>query len=399
MSKLPRLLFATALLALAAPVAAQDIVVRGKPLAETAGDLEACLKRKCPPNEDIKASLAHAENLFVAGNYDGAQHTLHASLGRNRKHGKAYPGEVSDLLRANGRVAEHMGEGREYQLSTLDMRDTLRSGFGKDDFRVLVADVEVGDSRAKLGFPGEAERIYRDVEKRALAAKQYRVASFARLRLATLARTRFDAEPSAANHKALDQRLGLLIDSPLPGGEEFVLAAKVLRARIDRKAGSAVSTDALVREFAARGGADRPLLLYSEPLERIDLGGPPQFDGEAPRPSWTRVSSNRYGQWVDVGFWIGQDGKVADVEVLRSSGETGWVKPVLGNIGRRVYAPLKTTGESTPGFYMIERYTLTARVSDGETGTRLRTREATPRIERLDLTEDNYQAPPKAEGG
>ncbi|HEX4847052.1 MAG TPA: energy transducer TonB, partial [Novosphingobium sp.] len=112
-----------------------------------------------------------------------------------------------------------------------------------------------------------------------------------------------------------------------------------------------------------------------------------------------RVSTNRYGQWVDVGFWIGQDGKVTDVEILRSSGDTGWVKPVLGNISRRVYAPLKAAGDSTPGFYMIERYTLTARVSDGpETGTRLRTREATPRIERLDLTEENYQAPPK-EGG
>ncbi|MBN8502074.1 MAG: hypothetical protein J0M19_13100 [Sphingomonadales bacterium] len=393
MTLLPRHLIAVALLGLSLPASAQDIVVKGKPLSETAADLEACLKRKCPPGEDIKASLAHAENLFVAGKYDDAQRTLHASLGRNRKHGKAYPGEVSDLLRANGRVAEHMGEGREYQLSTLDMRDTLRSGFGKDDFRTLVADVEVGDSRAKLGFPDEAERIYRDVEKRALAANQYRVASFARLRLATLARTRFDAEPTGANRKELDKRLGLLIDSPLPGGNEFVLAAKVLRARIDRKAGSATSTDALVKEFAAGGGATRPILLYSEPVARINLEERSQADGDTSRPAWTRMSTNRYGQWVDVGFWIGQNGKVSDVEVLRSSGDVAWAKPVLATITRRIYAPLKTDGDSAPGFYMIERYTLTARVSDGETGTHLRTREAQPRIERLDLTEENYEVP------
>lgn len=395
-----RLLAGAALaLAFAMPAAAQDIVVQGRPLSDTAAALENCIKRKCPPNEDIAATLAHAENLFVNGDYKTAQRTLHASLGRNRKHGKEFPVEVSDLLRANGRVAEHMGEGREYQLSTLGMRDTLRDKFGNEDFRTLVADVEVGDSRAKLGFPEEAERIYRDVEKRALGAKQYRVASFARLRLALIARTRFDAEPTPANRKELDKRLALLTDNPLPGGEEFVLAAKVLRARVDRKQGAAASTDELVKEFAQRGGASRPVLLYSEPISRIDTSERTQADGANDRPAWTRLSTNRYGQWVDVGFWIGADGKVSDVEILRSSGDNGWAKPVLSNISRRVYAPLKTGGDSTPGFYMIERYTLTARVSDGpETGTHLRTREAKPRIERLDLTEENYEAP-KAPAG
>lgn len=384
-------------LAFAMPAAAQDIVVQGRPLSDTAAALENCIKRKCPPNEDIAATLAHAENLFVNGDYKTAQRTLHASVGRNRKHGKDFPVEVSDLLRANGRVAEHMGEGREYQLSTLGMRDTLRDKFGNDDFRTMVADVEVGDSRAKLGFPDEAERIYRDVEKRALAAGQFRVASFARLRLALVARNRFDAEPTPANRKELDKRLGVLIDNPLQGGEEFVLAAKVLRARTDRKHGASASTDELVKEFAQRGGATRPVLLYSEPLSRIDTSQRTQADGSTDRPSWTRLSTNRYGQWVDVGFWIGADGKVTDVEILRSEGDNAWAKPVLGNISRRIYAPLKTGDDSTPGFYMIERYTLTARVSDGvETGTHLRTREAKPRIERLDLTEENYEAPKPA---
>lgn len=401
MAKLPRLLITAAAIALALPVAAQDIVVTGKPLTETAANLEDCLKRKCPPNEDIAATLAHAENLFMSGDYKTAQRTLHASLGRNRKHGEGHPMEVSDLLRANGRVAEHMGEGREYQLSTLDMRNTLKKSFGPDDFRTMVADIEVGDSRAKLGFSDEAENIYRDVEKRALVAKQYRVASFARFRLATVARGRFDAEPTSPNRKELDKRLAVLTDNPLPGGEEFVLAAKVLRARTDRKHGAGASTDELVKEFAAKGGATRPVLLYSEPLSRIDLSTQTQADGDSARPSWTRLSTNRYGQWVDIGFWIGADGKVSDAEVLRSSGDEIWAKPVLGNITRRVYAPLKTSGDNSPGFYMIERYTLTARVSEGETGTRLRTREAEPRIERLDLTADNYEAPPaaKATGG
>lgn len=374
-----------------------DIVVTGRSLKDTGTDLAKCLARHCPPDQDVAASVAHAENQFVSGDYAGAQRTLHASLGRNRKHGKEYPLEVSNLLRANSRVAEHMGEAKDFQLSVLDMRNTLKAGYGENDFRTLVAQIEVGDSRAKLGYPDEAEDIYAGVEARALEAKQYRVASFARLRRALIARTRYDAQPTAANRNRLNAQLDVLIEQPLPGSEDFVLAAQVLRAREDRKSGSGASTDALVRSFAAKGGASRPILLFSEPLTRIDprIPMPGQQDQ---REAWTRWSTNRSGEWIDVGFWVGQDGHVSDAEVLRSSGATSWAKPVLGNITRRVYAPLRQNGDSAPGFYMVERYTLTARVTEGETGTHLRTREATPRIEMLSLTPETADAPPGPKG-
>lgn len=384
-----RLLLASVALIAAQSALASDIVVTGKPLKDTAADLAECIKRNCPPNEDMAATIAHAENQFVSGDYEGARRTLGSSLGRNRKHGKEYPVELSNVLRANGRVSEHLGEARSYQLSTLDMRDTLKAGFGENDFRVLVAQVEVGDSRAKLGYPDEAERIYRDVEKRALAAKQYRVASFARLRLALLSQTRFEDEPSSHNAAQLDSRLAMLIDSPLPESADFVMAAKVLRARKDRRTGSGASTDELVKAFASSGGASRPVLLFAEPISRIDPRGGTPDDMNQQRPAWTQWSTNRNGQWVDIGFWIGQDGKVSDVEVLRQKGSVDWAKPVMKSISRRVYAPLRQDGDSTPGFYMVERYTLTARVAEGVvTGTHLRVRESTPRIEMLELTAD-----------
>ena len=394
MRALLRLALAATAMGLCWTPASADIVVVGKSLKDTAADLAGCLARRCPPDQDVAASVAHAENQFVAGDYSGAQRTLHASLGRNRKHGKGYPLEVSNLLRANSRVAEHMGEAKDFQLSVLDMRDTLKSGYGENDFRTLVAQVEVGDSRAKLGYPDEAEDIYAGVESRALAAKQYRVASFARLRRALIARTRYDAEPTVANRNKLNTQLDVLIERPLPGADDFVLAAQVLRAREDRKSGSRASTDMLVRSFAAKGGATRPVLLYSEPLTRIDprIPMPGQQDQ---REAWTRWSTNRNGEWVDVGFWVGQDGHVSDAEVLRSSGAVAWAKPVLGNVTRRIYAPLRKDADSAPGFYMVERYTLTARVTEGETGTHLRTREATPRIEMLSLTPETADAPPK----
>ncbi len=52
--------------------AEQEIVVTGVSLESSERALRECLARKCPPKEDIAASLADAENLFVGGKYDDA---------------------------------------------------------------------------------------------------------------------------------------------------------------------------------------------------------------------------------------------------------------------------------------------------------------------------------------
>ncbi len=386
-----------AALAFALPVQAQEIVVTGKSLKQTEADLRACLERKCPPDEDVRATLAHAENLFVSGDYKNSRATLKDSIGRNKKHGDAFPVPVSDLLRANGRIAEQMGEARDFQLSVLDMRDTLKKGFGENDFRTLVAQIEVGDSRAKLGFSNEAERIYKDVEKRALAAGQPRVASFSRLRQALLWRGQYDQNPNAFNLKNVNERLDELIERPLAESSDFALAAEVIKAKVDRKAGAAGSTEALIKRFAERGGATRPILLFAEPLQRNDLQKGLPDDQPALNTLNRLTALQARNQWADIGFWIDANGRVTDIEALRTSGDKAWLKPVLTNIAKRVYAPLKKNGGTAPGFYMIERYTLTARFEEGNTGTRMRRREATPRIERIDLTPENYEAPSSKE--
>ncbi len=381
-------------LGIGSPALADEIVVTGKPLSQTAADLAACIKRQCPPDQDVAATLAHAENQFVSGEYKGSRMTLKQSLSRNRKHGSDYPLPVSSLLRANGRIAEHVGEAKDFQLSMLDLRDTLKSAFGADNFRTMLAQIEVADSRAKLGFPDEAERIYRDIERRALAQAQNRVATLARLRQALLLQVRYDDSRSPELRRQLDERLNEVSQRPLSGAEDFALVAEVMRARLDRKSGQATSTEALIRRFAGTAGANRPVLLFAEPVSRIDLtqNGP---DAQQSIAAWRRYSTNTHGSWADVGFWIGPDGHVSDVEVLRIKGSQDWLKPVMGSIGKRVYAPLRQGEGARPGFYMVERYTLTARVSDDVTGSHLRMREAVPRIEMLDLTSDNYEAPAK----
>ena len=56
------------------------IVVTGIPLRQTERALRACIARKCPPKEDIDATLAHAENLFVAGKYQDARRVTLSSI-------------------------------------------------------------------------------------------------------------------------------------------------------------------------------------------------------------------------------------------------------------------------------------------------------------------------------
>jgi hypothetical protein len=185
-----------------------------------------------------------------------------------------------------------------------------------------------------------------------------------------------------------------IIDNPLPGATEFSLAGRVMLARADRKAGNTETTTDIVREFAAMGGTSRPVLLFSEPIERIDLTSN-AGDGQAPGNTLQRLTSlETSDQWVDIGFWVNPDGRVSDVEVLRGKGNRTWLKPVFVHLNGRVYAPLKQDGnDGTPGFYMIERYTLTSRFTNDTTGSRLRRREATPRIERIDITPEDYTPP------
>lgn len=151
-----RYLYLLPALLLAAPAQAQEkadgseIVVTGKRLSDTQKALEDCLKRNCPPNEDIDATLAHAENLFIAGEYADARATARKSISRNDRHAEAYPVPVSDLYRVHSRVSAHLGEGGDYERSTFAIKRALKEGLPDDDVRILGADFEVAGMQAAL---------------------------------------------------------------------------------------------------------------------------------------------------------------------------------------------------------------------------------------------------------
>lgn len=365
--------------------APREIVVTARSLKDTESDLKACLARKCPPDQDIKASLAHAENQFVEGNYRDARSTLVNALGRNRKHKGQYPIEVSDLLRANGNVAAHLGEANVYRLSVLDMRDTLKGALKSNDYRVFGAEIEVADSRMKLGYLDEASDKYLEVEKRALSVGLPQVAAIARLRDLSLRVQRAETEKTEFRKKEALDGIDAFLNAPTGGSEDIKIAAEILKSRLDRASGNSETADRLIARYAALGGTNRPVLLYSTPIKMNEAQAARAMAGGSDlNRIGTQVVENR---WVDVGFWIGADGKVDAPEILRNKGDTDWADVVLKAIKTRIYAPLKMEGDDASlGVYAIERYSLTAQYENDVTGTRIRQRSPVARIERTDLT-------------
>ena len=365
--------------------APREIVVTARSLKDTESDLKACLARKCPPDQDIKASLAHAENQFVEGNYRDARSTLVNALGRNRKHKGQYPIEVSDLLRANGNVAAHLGEANVYRLSVLDMRDTLKGALKSNDYRVFGAEIEVADSRMKLGYLDEASDKYLEVEKRALSVGLPQVAAIARLRDLSLRVQRAETEKTEFRKKEALDGIDAFLNAPTGGSEDIKIAAEILKSRLDRASGNSETADRLIARYAALGGTNRPVLLYSTPIKMNEAQAARAMAGGSDlNRIGTQVVENR---WVDVGFWIGADGKVDAPEILRNKGDADWADVVLKAIKTRIYAPLKMEGDDASlGVYAIERYSLTAQYENDVTGTRIRQRSPIARIERTDLT-------------
>lgn len=378
MAALALLLVAAAASATSSAPAVQPqhtIVVTGVPIRDTERALRDCLARHCPPKEDINASLAHAENLFVAGRYDDARQVTKAAISRNRKFARDFPVDVSDLYRANSRIAAHLGEGWDYQFSTTEMHRTLDRSFGKTDPRVLGADLEWGDMYASMSRFELARSVYKDTERQALAAGRPDIASMARVRAAWLYQLKGDGWLAR-------QELQKLAGDRSPDARLARLSALVLLARLDRKEGKTQSSDALLRELGSIS-TDKPVLLFAP---SIDLGNrlPEDQDSMWSGSTLNLLATDNYSdRWIDVGFWVTPAGRVSEAEIIRSEGPTDWTKSLMRSISGRIYAPMKSAT------YRIERYSYTSRWMNNITGTHIRRRSPNARIEYVDLTKDD----------
>lgn len=380
------------LLALTVP-AAQDgsssidnrekpIVVIGESLRDSESALNSCIARKCPTKEDIAATLRHAENLFVAGDYKQARQTLQSSRSRNYRSRKQYPEDVADLLHANALIAAHLGESQAYLSNTLDSLDSLKAGLSPDSPKVLASRISLGDSYLRLGRIEDAAEVYRAVAKRANHLQLPNIEGHAQLRLARMYTALSDLNGGTYDESAKFATKALL-DNKSPAFQPFVNAARVLDARRAARRGDKAAIDQLIATYPPNPSGSIPTLVYSP---QIKLPEPSAKALSGGSPLHRTALSNFEKQWVDIGFWVAPDGTVTDAGILRQSEtlEDHWIPPVLKAINGRRYAPTAVEAND-PGTFRIERYTYTSNWT-ANTGSRIRVRDVNPKIEMLDLS-------------
>ncbi len=358
----------------------REIIVTGVRLEDTRKALEACLARHCSPREDMAATLAHTENLFVAGNYQSAHKVVSDGVDRNRRYGRELPREVAGLLRAHARLSGTLGDTSLQRSSTIDLVTVLKSGLPANASDIQIAQIELADVYGKNGGYQIAEANYRRIESEAQAAGNRQVEGYARFRrgVMLLALSEIDG---AFRSRARDV-LQSVAASTVPEHAVFVDGARIGLGRIAAREGGKINSDRILANMPAIAATTRPTLLYGEPI-RLNVS---RLDEEGGSVTRRLATDDVEDQWIDVTFMIDRNGRPQEVEAVRMSDgySGGWADKVIESVQSRRYAPLiLPTGE--PGLFRVERYTKTAPFTSN-TGTRIRQRSTESRIEMTDLS-------------
>lgn len=369
------------------------IVVTGSRLSDSDRALRECIARNCPAREEMLATLAHAENQFIAGEYGAARETLRRGIGRHGASARENPHGVSALYRADARIAVHMGEMRDYRRSTGGTMRALKAGLGADHPQVLIGRFDVAQMYLSTGDINSATREYGLIRAQALRLGHRNLAAQAELRHAWLTHLNINRSEGLA-------RLRALAGDPDPAVRSVRLGAMVMLARVGPDRGGLALSEELVAELS-QGGRHRALLVdpgmqpettgilgnaHRNTTSVILPGSHPNslrsnIFGAPVRQSANSAPETHRETWVDVGFHIRGDGRVEGAELLRTNGDTAWTGPVLSAIRGRIYTP-SSTGEND---YRVERYSFTS-PKQRATHTRIDRHSGEWRIEQIDLT-------------
>lgn len=355
------------------------IVVTGIRIQDYRDRLAACLARNCPPDEDIDATLALAEALVMEGEYREGRATVRASLRRNDRHAPAFPEPVSDLYRADSRIARNLGQDQQALRSAYGILESLQRGLPQEDYRHFTARLELAEMQVMSGRAESARETLAELARVARAAGREDVVTMAELR-----RLWYDyyANPRGPT-KA---RLEAMTHSTHPADRLRSTGARILLSRILRAEGDTARADALLAELA-RGPSNRRRLIHSPAYQLVQREIDNGNDEIRPTSTINRLTQNYEGKWIDVGFWITPEGRVDGLEILRRGGNVAWAGPLLESIQGRVYS---TGDEAT---YRLERYTMTARL-EPVTGSHLLRPSPRARVEYIDLTTADAPPPP-----
>lgn len=372
-------MLASLLLSLAAqpapPVPREDdtIVVIGTTMDQLARDQQQCVDQPCSVRRDAIVSIRYAEALFRQGAIAEARAVLLRARSRTQQTATRDPFAAAAIMEASATVAEHWGDrweegrarGAALRLLRAEAPETTRAYVARIQRIALVQD------RSLL----EAARLYRTLIADAREAGRYDVAAAATLRLAA---NRHGARAKAEAARLLD---GLIAAPETPA--YWVAQAELLSLRLQER----VPTDADLVRIAALfprsdGPGDAPVLLYDPPITLSGCASNCDDDQESGVARVSLIEGRQPLRWVDIRYVIAADGRVTEAVVDRASpGPQGWSADVIDAIRARRYLP---PGDQAP-LTRIERATLTADFN-APTGSLVRRRSGTPRVELLDLT-------------
>jgi hypothetical protein len=400
----------------------KTIVVVGERIDDAAANLKACLARNCKPDEDIDATLALAETQLLDGKYREARTTLLASLRRNKEFGDVYPIPVSDLYRANGKVAASLGFDQDYYRSTFGIYSTLKHGLPSKDARKYMAMIEVAEMMYRTRGHTRARLYYDRIADQAKRDGRDDIAAIARLRSA-IRHLPPGSEMQMAEIKRVAGLQGDKMRAP-------ILEAKLALARIAYQKNDEAGAKAIVDDLT-RLNIKRPILIYQpsyamvareldsgsefafpfQPAPAIG-GAPNESGGPGGGPSapsggdpggvqngsraavtstlqlmqWSttkRLPGNFDDMWADITFRITPEGKVSDLKIVRSKGNLYWTKPLLLSMAGRRYTP---GSPHDPSSVRTERYTYTSGY-EVQTGARTAVHSPKARVEMIDLSD------------
>jgi hypothetical protein len=386
------------------PNPGNDILVIGHKIADLKQALQDCLARRCPPNEDIDASLALAETQLLDGKYHDARKVLLGALSRNKGEADAYPIPVSDLYRANGKVAASLGFDRDYYNSTWAIYQTLKHGLPSEKDRQYSAMMEVAEMMYRTRGHTTARYYYERLINRARRDGRPDIAALAELREVIRHLPPYMQEGEIKR----------ILSKTDPKLKVPIIEGKLALARMAYADKDTAKGDAIVRELAYLN-IKQPILIYSpeytlhmqdDQAFSVVQQDPPSVGGgvgagatslmaapnegsgsalgiAAQTAGMNRLALNTEDMWVDVTFQITPEGKVSNVAIARKRGSAGWATPLLNSIRGRRYTPVAV---DNPAGFRRERYTYTSGLETGAS-THLSLHSPNARVEYMDLSD------------
>ncbi|MBD8641806.1 hypothetical protein IFT71_20300 [Sphingomonas sp. CFBP 13733] len=221
-------------------------------------------------------------------------------------------------------MAAHLGLADSELSSALDTISAMKAGMAEDDPRVFLERIELGDAYARAGRFIGSEKQYAGIARRAHKLGLIEIEGLALLRVATL-KTRLAEQNYTVFGFAARRAIDALIARREPALQPYQVAGRQLSFLLAAQTTPGPELDRLIERYPRQPAGAPALLLYAPAValtassrgsgNRFAPNSNPaaMFNTEMPP-----VAMGSYvGQWIDVAFAIGTDGRISDAHISR----------------------------------------------------------------------------------